>query len=486
MRRGPENLPDVRRLATANSAPPILVGISLTTTAPETRFAPATAPSDGYERTILLRAVRKTIRADSDPARQALFANLTNSSPLARLVTRVHAHLGRGMASATLVSSYGFKSILPMTVPSRERLTLIGVALHANARRQVGRVMAWFEKDESEQLIPAGLRASSVIGAFTAMVRGGRTSLRILRIMRTVNARNGFLVSCRVASTISCYVRARDLLQKRPPRAVIVSSDTNPEELGCAAAARSLGIPTLFVSHTLPSPYAPALDFDLSILEGEAALAARQRIGPVRGDVFFGGLEGASAPMDSSRLGRLDTVGLFLPKLVNHEGLAGVVRDCLELHEAKQVLIRWHPSMLEPPRLPDELRALPRVVETRADQPLGALVGRCDLAIADENSNVHLDVLRAGVPSIALESLGVRPIGRNDVYGFCASGVIPRPLKSLRDIHVSELEAFFSGDWVDRFRRFDAAYLRPPEELKASGRTAIHRVIERHEALGSR
>ena len=65
----------------------------------------------------LLRAVRSVIRADSDPVRQVLFANLRQSWLPLRMVFRVHELLGRTSASGLLVSLYGLAFFLSIAPP---------------------------------------------------------------------------------------------------------------------------------------------------------------------------------------------------------------------------------------------------------------------------------------------------------------------------------------------------------------------------------
>ena len=66
--------------------------------------------------TCLLRAIRIIIRADSDPVRQALFANLKESRVPVRLVFSLHQHLNAA-ASALLVSGYGLAVFVTVTKP---------------------------------------------------------------------------------------------------------------------------------------------------------------------------------------------------------------------------------------------------------------------------------------------------------------------------------------------------------------------------------
>ena len=98
--------------------------------------------------------------------------------------------------------------------------------------------------------------------------------------------------------------------------------------------------------------------------------------------------------------------------------------------------------------------------------------------IADENSGVHLPVLKLGIPTVAVKGLGPYPESRSDLYGFFADGIILPPVSSVRDVQADALAAFFSEGWQARFEQYDASYLRPQSEIGGEVRreiTAIRR-----------
>ena len=103
----------------------------------------------------------------------------------------------------------------------------------------------------------------------------------------------------------------------------------------------------------------------------------------------------------------------------------------------------------------------------------------CDWVIADENSNVHLPVLKLGIPTVVVKGLGLYPESRSDMYGFAAAGVVFPPVRSILELQIPAFKAFFDAAWVERFRQFDASYLRPDAEIRAEVRHAVHQVIEK-------
>jgi hypothetical protein len=429
----------------------------------------------------LVRVVRTVIRADTDPARQALFANLVQSHRFVRLIYRAHRAIQGTWPAAVLVSSYGVAAFFGIA-PARNRAArVLALAKHANARRQVQRVGSWLDPADiafirtgaAAFLHPSGLPA---LASLWCRPR----PFQWLRLIRAVDRRYGFLVSCRVAGAVSWYARAKRVLDASRPGAVLVSSDSQPEEMAFVAAAAAAGIPSVFVSHAYPTPLSPPLQFDLSILEGTAELAARRQKGPVRGRVILAGIGGESAPMNPSGLAlRHPVIGIFAPKAVAWDALAALIEDCQRLH-ARQVIVRWHPSMLERPHLRRSLRgAFTNVVESPRDADIADVAKQCNWVIVDENSHAHLPVLRLGIPTIAVR-LGVYPASRVDQYGLLAAGVVFPTVPSIADFDRDAVAAFYAGDWADRFARFDASYLRPAETCATEVRLGIFALFAAH------
>ena len=429
----------------------------------------------------ILRAIQIVIRADSDPVRQALFANLRQSRLAVRLAYRLHERLGTTRASALLVSCYGLAFFLSISPPRNRAARIVVVARHANARRQVDRVASWIEPDECGRV---RTRLTALCDP-SFWVRGGRRSpraflVRAFRIVWTVNSRHGFLVSCRVASALAWYARGKAILGTRQPEAILVSSDSNPEEVGFAAAARALDVPTVYVSHSYPTPFSPPLDFSLSILEGEAAVRAHRGKGPIKGEIVLVGLEGDSVPLDPGRFESTDpSIGIFTPKAISWPTLAAIIADCRQRFRARQIVVRWHPSMLERPRLAHVLGDLSGIVESSRAATLLDVARRCDWVVADENSGVHLPVLKLGIPTVAVKNLGLYPRSRSDLYGFFADGIIFPPVVSIRDVQNDVFAAFFSEGWPARFEQYDASYLRPLGLIGGEVRRAITAIRRR-------
>ena len=418
--------------------------------------------------------VRTIVRADSDPARQTLFAHLMESRPFIRAVYQAHEHLVGTRLSALFISVYGLAACVRVAPPAPSSARILAVASQANARRQLREVIAWVGAADCAWL-RTGTKAigAALFGAPAARVRPGR-ALATLRVIRAVDRRHGFLVACRVAAAIAWYARSLAILRRYRPGAVLVSSDANPDEAGFLGAARVLAIPQIYASHAYPTPFSPPLDFTLSILEGEAAVQGHRRKGPIAGRILQVGLEGESAPMDVGRLERPSpSVGIFPPKAFSWDTLAAIVADCRTHFHARQIVIRWHPSMLEPPRLTEVIPDLAGIIESPREASLPDVARQCDWVVAAENSNVHLPVMKLGIPTVVVKGLGLYPDDRADLYGFVANGIVFPPIRALRDLQAAACRPFFEDGWAARFAQYDASYLRSRSEIVAEVRRAV-------------
>ena len=172
------------------------------------------------------------------------------------------------------------------------------------------------------------------------------------------------------------------------------------------------------------------------------------------------------------------SVGVFTPKAINWATLAVVVKDCRQHLQARQIIIRWHPSMLEQPRLAQVLGDMTGVLESSANAAVWEVALQCDWVIADENSGVHLPVLKLGIPTLAVRHLGLYPESRSDLYGLVANGIVFPPVASIRDVSADALASFFSAGWPERFQAYDAGYLRPDAGIGGDVQRAVLRLCE--------
>lgn len=432
--------------------------------------------------TTLLRALRVIVNADSDPARQALFERVSARTPSIKVALGVHRLLGDTAAGAGLILSYGVGEYLKAQLAEGSPAGgLLGLGIYPTDRSALDYVARLVGPERTGWIhaAPASQRVSPrVARQLLGRLARGRRRRRLLRLARRVNRRHGFLVACRLTATVAWHLRSAALIAEVRPRAILVTSDYHPEPIGLVAAARAVELPVIFVTHAHPHRLCPPLDFDLAILDGEAALAGYERLGPARAEIVFRGIEGESLPLDPARLSTPNPViGLFPPKEIRWEVFARLIEEARERFRPQRFLIRWHPNMLEGSRLGEHLADLSDIELTPQSLPLAEVARRCTWALAEESSNVHLGTLKVGVPSIPLAGLAVT-VGGSDYYGFIADRVLPPAVDSLGELSLPEVEEFYADpDWPERFRRYDASYLQPRELVDGAVAERVLRVL---------
>jgi hypothetical protein len=182
--------------------------------------------------------------------------------------------------------------------------------------------------------------------------------------------------------------------------------------------------------------------------------------------------------MEAARLRRPSpSIGIFAPKVVAWPAFSRLIDDCRRHFRARRVVIRWHPDMIGRTALATVLEDATGIVETPGSASLHEVVDLCDWVVADVASNVHLQVLKLGVPTVAISQMSVLDDDSVDLYGFVANRLIFPPAATLSSLPIDAVVAFYGPEWAGRFRRYDAGYLEPEHVMTSRLREALHRVL---------
>ncbi|MFT3770375.1 MAG: hypothetical protein QM820_33525 [Minicystis sp.] len=423
---------------------------------------------------LLRRALAVVAAKDRGAFRNAVFEDSSRHRPAVRLARAVHRVLGKGHLSSVLVAGYGLKSFLAVTPPAR-RAPIVTVAAYANEKRQFADLGAVLGR-EALAAIAIDNRAlvrRAAWGALREAIAHPRTVRRAYRIVRRINRREGFLVACRLASTLGYFLRFARMLPAAGARAVLVSSDSNPYAMGIRAAAKRHGMAALYVTHGHIPDGPPRLDFDLSILDGPAVLEVYEESGPVAGAVVFKGAEGRYAPMRTAGLRKERiALGVFLSLITDWPRLARLLAEIHRDLRPARLILRFHPNELVRPRNALALLGdLPGIEVSYGERVLLDDAARCDLVIA-ANSSCHLTALKSGVPTVHLHGLDAVP---HDFYRFLRHRMV-FACERVVDIDPARIAAFYEDpDWARRFAFFDASY--PGLDCRPAVRAAIAALV---------
>ncbi|MFZ5969967.1 MAG: hypothetical protein ACOYXA_00075 [Bacteroidota bacterium] len=255
------------------------------------------------------------------------------------------------------------------------------------------------------------------------------------------------------------------------PEAIVFSNDHSMVPRALFYAAKSAGIPTIYVQHASISPYMPPLEFDLSLLEGNDALE-KYRAKGIDGRVLLIGVPKMDHFIQRKRTipaPFIRTVGIAFNTVDSHEKIRTLI-DFLHKGSARlKFVIRPHPKDYRPLPLPTS--SFFSYSDSKSESPADFIL-RCDLIIAGDSS-IHLEARLLNVDSIYYNLSESQ--STYDLYGYLQTGLV----KEFSD--AGQILAYFEGyrpEEVEHFfpviQRYHAGFATEVEG--ASSLTAIQAI----------
>ena len=281
-------------------------------------------------------------------------------------------------------------------------------------------------------------------------------TVRSFPILSKASRRDHFVSLCQTASLLACYPLFFAQLKRYRPRAVAISSASIPQPLALVAAARTLAIPSLFASHASfasnDNAFVPPTDAIL--MDGAMSFDACKRASSRPFTPILWGVGGSRQRLSVPQKPLSDlSVGLFLTAPVVMEGIIECLRNIYENIHPARVILRPHPIAILTPNLEDLKTHYPDLTISHG-QSLQGTIEQCDIVVSG-NSNVHREVLRAGVPSLYVSSL--------DTVNYDHWGLVHNQITweagDLKDFSLDQLQRFYDTAWEERFSAYDASYL---------------------------
>lgn len=413
------------------------------------------------------------------PVRIALFEEVASRRRLIRYAWKLHQMLRETVFGDLLILGFGIGSYLGMRCSPHLGGSLLALSRYPNEQREVERLLELVPEFRVCTVSFSARRAALEVSALSALL-SWRDVRRVVRCIRQLSKRYHFVALCRGIAMMFYYFRFRQIFTDDRPHAVIVANQTAPEALGLIAAAAANGIQSVFTSHATIAPGQKVLvpPCDLCLLDGDAALEVCRRDPSFRSTVIYKGLLGESRPMTFTNLSSgVPTVGLFLSAPVDQAGLSGTIEALERRFPDSKLLLRPHPVLFLSPDFREFQRRHPRL-EVIAGATLDYCIRACDIVFSG-NSNVHLEVLKLGVPSLYRPRLDTIP---EDYYGFVASEIVLRA-DDISALDLSAVESFYSHQWPGRFKRYDAGYLEDPLAQRSELAQRVRAFLNRGSAL---
>ncbi len=222
-----------------------------------------------------------------------------------------------------------------------------------------------------------------------------------------------------VFKAVGQYEACRHFIQKHRPAYIVFANDHSIFPRAMLLAAKSLNVPTIYIQHASVTPYFPPLDFDLSLLEGQATLDRYAQNGEVKGEVRFIGMPKFD-PYVSLRntQTQVQRVGICCNKLDETADVEVLVAYLKSQLPQLTFTFRPHPADERNFSMPEGV-----LHSTKAEKAFDFLQQQ-DLIIAG-NTSIHLEAVLLNVLSVYYE-FSDYSADISDMYGYCKNGLTER------------------------------------------------------------
>ncbi len=185
-------------------------------------------------------------------------------------------------------------------------------------------------------------------------------------------------------------------------------------------AAAELGIRTVYLQHASVNPGFPPLEFDLALLEGEAALDTYRQAGAIAGDVGLVGMPRYDQHLAAARrTSRLDQLGVSVNKHDPVDGVQRLLHAVATAHPNIQLALRPHPGDTRRERFVALARAAGARFSDAREESAFEFLASVDANVAGESS-IHLEAALMNVTPLYMDLSGKAL----DWYGFVERGLV--------------------------------------------------------------
>jgi hypothetical protein len=368
---------------------------------------------------LLRRGIKSLLRCDEAETVEGIARYVVSQHRILRFMSAFIERARNSSLPSAFALAGALKSFLEVRPAARPDGTL-WIARLGNERRAIETLpplspeLGWTELKLRNRLDAATLSAFSRIKSLAPTCR------RIRRIARRLHRRHEFFKVLRVAQLIGYYTRYLDIFRSGRYRLAVTSNHSNPHGIAFNLAARKCGVPVVLITHGMPVPPVARLSYDLALVHSEAARQTYLEAGCRLDRVFVHGRRQHHAPMPAGTPAAPLTVGIFLCKDVNEEGLRAVVTQLRGDSRVSRILIRAHPKNLWVGL--DAWIAAQR--DSRLQRSSGGSVFRdieaSDIVLAG-NSSVLVEAVTAGRWG---GYFGGCDYGSTDLHAFVARGLI--------------------------------------------------------------
>jgi hypothetical protein len=216
---------------------------------------------------------------------------------------------------------------------------------------------------------------------------------------------------------IGLYEESIRLLTKYKPKILVFANDHAPIQVALKIAANMLGIHTYYFQHGAITNAFPPLEFSVSFLDGQDALAKYRNIGEIKGKVeLIGSLKSRDRGLISNGSKAVKTIGIAINRNNNIRDLLKLTKEIIDEFPEIKIRLRNHPA---DSRIISVINKNTTISDPKVETTFQYL-STVDLLIAG-NTNTHLEAVLMNIPSIYYK---ISSHNLWDSQGFVKNGLI--------------------------------------------------------------
>ncbi len=426
---------------------------------------------------ILFKSFKRVKRMYSRESTQEVFKEILEKKKFTRFLVSLFTKLKSTKILTFLLSLYSLKALLSINFPSRKG-QIIAVATTANEFSYVNYINNCLGDNQIEVISPniKNIFNYKNIYLILAIFLYPKRTLKYIKIIGHFN-NDDFITACLRANCLGYYLKMKYILSMTNPKAVIVTSNYSADSCALVSAAKSLNISVIFYPHGVVTDFNKPIDlgYDIAIFSGQYGFDIfKNHIENFNPKIVFCGIKGKTLPLELDVLGNgfPKKIGILLTAKTNMDTLKKLVSDLNEKWNVEKILIRPHPVDLI---IPDfiSLKEEKNVEISPKGTSLIDDIDKVNFAFIG-NSSVHLEVLKLGVPTVYFENLDSYDFDTNRFIKF---GVVVSA-KKIEDIDLEKIIIFYSGNWIEKIKYFDAGYGMTEDEIKVNIKKQILEAIK--------
>ncbi len=240
---------------------------------------------------------------------------------------------------------------------------------------------------------------------------------KIWQFFRKKYKKQAFKYGDLIFKSVGLYEISYQYLSIYRPKCVVLSNDHSEKQRALLNAAKRLDIPVIYIQHASISDFMPPLDFDLSLLEGQAAWDKYKKLGKVNGKVQLIGMPKFDNYIQFRNHGTtINHIGICTNPFDNPNDIYQLIDAIQNQFPSVNISLRPHPGYK------NNIKPIENVNLSTKVEHVFDFLRRQDLIIAG-SSSIHLEAILLNITSLYFQFSTVNE-NTYDPYDYIKNGLL--------------------------------------------------------------